>query len=98
METFNDIINGDKPVLVDFYATWCAPCKSMAPIVDSLAKELAGTVRVLKIDVDKNQAVASHYGVQAVPTFIIFKGGKIVWKHPGGIDKTSLKQQMLSFV
>lgn len=81
METFKDIISGDKPVLVDFYATWCGPCKAMAPIVDEIAKELKGTARVLKIDVDKNQSVAANYKIQSVPTFIIFKKGEILWRH-----------------
>lgn len=98
METFNEIINGEKPVLVDFFATWCAPCKSMSPLIELLGKELVGIARILKIDVDKNQAVASRYGVQAVPTFIIFKKGVVVWKHSGAIDKSSLKQQLMAFV
>jgi thioredoxin 1 len=98
METFHEIINGDKPVLVDFYATWCGPCKTMSPIVEMVGKELAGQVRVLKIDVDKNQALASLHHIQAVPTFIIFKKGKIVWRNAGGADKQTLKQQLLSFV
>ena len=77
METFQDIINGDKPVLVDFFATWCAPCKAMAPVIESIGKELAGQARVLKIDVDKNQAVAARFQIQAVPTLLIFKNGLV---------------------
>lgn len=98
METFNEIINGDKPVLVDFFATWCGPCKAMSPILESIGKELQGTARVLKIDVDKNQAIAGQYQVQAVPTFIIFKKGKLVWRNAGGTDRATLKQQVLNFV
>ncbi len=98
METFQQIINGDKPVLVDFYATWCAPCKTMSPIVEALGKEMSGQIRVLKVDVDKNQAVANTFQIQAVPTFIVFKNGKILWKQPGGIDKMSLKKKMMSFL
>lgn len=98
METFKDIISGDKPVLVDFYATWCGPCKAMAPIVDEIAKELNGTARVLKIDVDKNQSVAANYKIQSVPTFIIFKKGEILWRHSGGMDKNSLLQQINYFM
>ncbi|MDO9155038.1 MAG: thioredoxin [Paludibacter sp.] len=97
-ETFQQIINGDKPVLVDFFATWCGPCKTMSPIVDAIGKEMMGKVRVLKVDVDKNQAVASAYQVQAVPTFLIFKNGKVVWKKAGGTDKITLRQQLLSFI
>jgi thioredoxin 1 len=97
METFQEIIKGDKPVLVDFFATWCGPCKAMSPVVESVGKELQGHARVLKIDVDKNQAIAAQYGVQAVPTFIIFKNGQVVWKHAGGLDKATLLQQIRKF-
>lgn len=98
MENFRDIIYGDKPVLVDFYATWCGSCKVMGPIIDSIASELKGEVRFLKIDIDKNQAVASHYKVQAVPTLMIFKKGEIVWRNAGAVDKASLLQQIRYFI
>lgn len=94
MESFNDIINGDKPVLVDFYATWCGPCKVMSPTVESIGKELIGQARVLKIDVDKNQAVANLYRIQSVPTLIIFKKGEIVWRTSGVMDKGALMEQI----
>lgn len=98
METFKDIINGDKPVLVDFYATWCGPCKVMSPIVESIGRELNDNVRVLKIDIDKNQSVAAHYRVQSVPTFFIFKKGQIVWRNSGAMDKNALLQQLKTFI
>lgn len=98
METFKDIINGDKPVLVDFYATWCGPCKAMSPIVDEIAKELIGIIRVLKIDVDKNQAVSANYKIQSVPTFMIFKKGEILWRHSGGMDKNMFLQQIKQII
>ena len=98
METFQQIINGEKPVLVDFYATWCAPCKAMSPIVESIGKELQGKARVLKIDVDKNQTLAAQYQIQAVPTFMIFKKGQIVWRKAGGADKSTILQQIQGFV
>lgn len=98
METFNDIISGDKPVLVDFYATWCGPCKVMTPIVDEIGKEIAAEARVLKIDVDKNQSVAAKFQIQGVPTFIIFKKGEIVWRSSGAMDKSTLLQQLKYFV
>ncbi|MDS1032886.1 thioredoxin [Porphyromonadaceae sp. NP-X] len=94
METFQDIINGDKPVLVDFFATWCGPCKVMSPVIESLGKEIQGQARVLKVDVDKNQALAAKYGIQAVPTFMLFKRGNVIWKHSGAIDKNTLMQQI----
>ena len=94
METFQQIINGEKPVLIDFYATWCGPCKAMSPIVEALGKELQGQARVLKIDVDKNQALAAQYQIQAVPTFMIFKKGQVVWKKAGGADKMTIMSQL----
>ena len=98
METFQDIINGNKPVLVDFFATWCGPCKAMAPVIESIGKELTGQARVLKIDVDKNQAVAGRFQIQAVPTLLIFKNGQVVWKNAGGTDKASLMNQIRRFI
>ena len=96
METFNDIINSGKPVLIDFYATWCGPCKAMSPIIEQVGKEVQGKARVLKIDVDKNQLMAAKYQIQAVPTFAIFKNGQIVWRQPGGTDKQTLLRTLLS--
>lgn len=98
METFQQIINGDKPVLIDFYATWCGPCKAMSPVVEAIGKELQGSARVLKIDVDRNQAIATQYGIQAVPTFMIFKQGKVVWRQPGGADKLTIKNELMRHV
>ena len=96
MQKFKDIIHSDIPVLVDFYATWCGPCKAMAPYIEAIGKEVQGKARVLKIDVDKNQAVATKYDIRAVPTLMIFKNGKVVWKHSGGMDKAALKNTLLS--
>ena len=98
METFNDIINGDKPVLVDFYATWCGPCKMMGPMIEELGKELEGKARILKIDVDKNQVVANQYRVQAVPTLVIFKNGQILWRNAGVMLKHELLAQIEQYV
>lgn len=98
METFNKIIKGDKPVLVDFYATWCGPCKAMSPVIEEIGKEMNGEARVLKIDVDKNQEVSAQFQVQAVPTLIIFKKGEAVWRNAGAMDKASLVQQIKSFI
>ena len=98
METFQTIIQGDKPVLVDFFATWCGPCKAISPIVESLGKEMPGQARVLKVDVDKNQALAAQYQVQSVPTLLLFKNGQVLWRKVGGTDKGTLMQQIRSAI
>ena len=98
METFKDIIHGDKPVLVDFFATWCGPCKVMSPTVEALGKELVGQARILKIDVDKNEAVANLYRIQSVPTLIIFKKGEIVWRTSGVMEKGPFWNKSRSFI
>lgn len=92
MATFNEIINSDQPVLVDFFATWCGPCKAMSPILDEVAKQVQGKARVLKIDVDKNQQAAATYQVRGVPTLILFKNGKQLWRQSGVIDANQLVQ------
>lgn len=98
METFKDIINGDRPVLVDFYATWCGPCKAMAPVIESVSKKFGDAVRVLKIDVDKNQSVAVHYRIQSVPTFIIFKRGEAVWRFSGIMEQNALYEEIRKWI
>lgn len=90
MLPFNQLIQSDTPVLVDFYADWCGPCKAMNPVISEVAKMIAGKGKVVKINIDKNQQAAQAYHVQAVPTFMIFKKGVAVWRHAGMIDKTSL--------
>lgn len=90
MESFRDIIGSEKPTLVDFYATWCGPCKTMAPVLDQVKNELGDSVRILKIDVDKNQTVADKFKIRGVPTFILFKNGQIVWRQSGGMDMNTM--------
>ncbi len=90
MASFDELINDNKPVLVDFFAEWCGPCKTMTPILKEVANKVQGKARVLKIDVDKNQQVAAKYQVRGVPTLIIFKNGKQVWKQSGVIEASKL--------
>tara|TARA_B100000768_G_scaffold130976_1_gene121671 strand:+ start:162 stop:455 length:294 start_codon:yes stop_codon:yes gene_type:complete len=94
MSSFNDIINKDKPVLVDFFATWCGPCQTMTPILKEVKEDLGDNVKIIKIDVDKNKALATKFQVRGVPTFMIFKNGKQVWRQAGLITKNELKQKI----
>ncbi|NNF19287.1 MAG: thioredoxin [Flavobacteriaceae bacterium] len=87
---FNELVNSAQPVLVDFYADWCGPCKALAPILKDVAKEVDGKARILKIDVDKNQQLAARYQVRGVPTMILFKNGEIVWRTSGVMDKNAI--------
>ena len=82
-ETFGSIIKGDKPVLVDFFATWCGPCKMMPPILEKVQQQMGEQVRIIKIDVDRNQQLATELNVSSVPTLAIFKNGEIKWRQPG---------------
>ena len=90
MEPFSELIKSDKPVLVDFYADWCGPCKAMNPLIQDVARSIEGKGKVIKINIDKNENTARQFQVQAVPTFMIFRNGQIIWRHQGMIDKGRL--------
>lgn len=92
MSKFSEIINDDKPVLIDFFATWCGPCQTMSPILKQVKDELGDAVKIIKIDVDKNQAIAQKFQVRGVPTFMLYKNGTQVWKQAGLVSKIDLIQ------
>jgi thioredoxin 1 len=87
---FNTIIQDQRPVIVDFHALWCGPCKAQSPILKDVAAELGDRIRVIKIDVDKNPEIANRYGIQGVPTLIIFKNGEVKYKQAGVHNRTQL--------
>lgn len=89
--SFKEIIKGKTPVLVDFHATWCGPCQTMSPIIDQIKNQFGSQLRVLKIDVDKNQAASAKYKVRGVPTLLLFKEGEIVWRSSGLKSKRDLE-------
>jgi thioredoxin 1 len=97
MATFQDIINSDKPVLVDFSAAWCGPCKMMIPILDQLKKNVGNDATIIKVDVDKNPSAANTYNVRGVPTLMIFKKGKVLWRQSGVVPADHLKQMIEQF-
>jgi len=95
---FEQLINSDVPVLVDFYAEWCQPCKIQSPVLQELAREGNGRIRVIKIDVDKNPLIAQRYQIQGVPTLILFRNGQVLWRQSGVTPKHLLKKVLSEFL
>ncbi len=92
---FDSVINDSRPVIVDFHALWCSPCKMQSPILKEVAAELGERVRVIKIDVDQNQEIAGRFNIQSVPTLMIFKNGKSLWRQSGVVSKNQLMNVLM---
>lgn len=93
MEKFNEMINGEQLTLVDFFATWCGPCKMMHPILEQLKEKMGDDIRILKVDVDKNEALSMQYRIQSVPTLMLFKKGEMLWRQSGAMSLNDLMQK-----
>ena len=92
METFNQLIQAETPVLIDFYADWCTPCQQMAPVLHRLKEQKGDKLRIVKLNVEKNQSVAAFYSIQSIPTLILFRAGKQLWRQSGYLDLPSLSR------
>jgi len=95
---FESLINDSRPVIIDFHAVWCSPCKMQSPILKEVASEFGDKIKVIKIDVDQNNEIAGRYNIQSVPTLIIFKNGKLVWRQSGVVSKSQLKSILIQII
>lgn len=95
---FNELVGGDEPVLVDFFAEWCGPCKSMAPTLVELHRLMEGRLRIVKIDVDRNPTVAQTYRIQGVPTLALFRKGEVLWRQSGVVPAAALQRTLEPFL
>ncbi|MBQ9093341.1 MAG: thioredoxin [Prevotella sp.] len=98
METFNDVISGNQLVLVDFFATWCQPCKMMHPVLDQVKATLGDRIRIVKVDVDQHGITAGRHQVRSVPTLMLFRNGEMLWRQSGAMSKTDLLAVIDSFL
>ncbi len=98
MERFEDVISGETLVLVDFFATWCQPCKMMHPVLEKLKANLGDKIRIIKVDIDKHQSIAIHYNIQSVPTMMLFRKGQQLWRQSGAMSLTDLNVIVSNFM
>ena len=94
----SEVVNSDQPVLVDFWAEWCGPCKAIAPILDELAKDHAGKLKIAKVNVDENQDLAGQHGIRSIPTLLIYQGGEIKEQMIGALNKTALEEKLTPYL
>lgn len=97
MEKLNEIINGSQLTLVDFFATWCGPCKMMHPVLEQLKEEMGDSLRIIKIDIDKNEALMEQYRIQSVPALMLFRKGDALWRQSGAMSLSDLKKVVNSY-
>lgn len=97
MEKLNEIINGSQLTLVDFFATWCGPCKMMHPVLEQLKEEMGDSLRIIKIDIDKNEALMEQYRIQSLPTLMLFRKGDALWRQSGAMSLSDLKKVVNSY-
>ena len=98
MEKFEDLIQSPVPVLVDFFAEWCGPCKMIKPVLEELKKKMGNKIIILKIDIDKNISLSSEYRIQSVPTLVLWKQGEIIWRQSGALSLNELEQVLSSYI
>ena len=98
MEKFDELIQSPVPVLVDFFAEWCGPCKMMKPVLEELKKKMGNKIIILKIDIDKNISLSSEYRIQSVPTLVLWKQGEIIWRQSGALSLNELEQILSSYI
>ncbi len=96
--TFKDVVKSSKPTLVDFYATWCGPCQAMMPAIKEVSQRVGDSAKVIKIDIDRNQKLANKLNIRSVPTLMIYKEGKVVWRQTGGMSAKQLERAINEFV
>ena len=95
--SFSEIINSSTPTLVDFYADWCGPCKTMAPMLENLKQKIGDQAKIIKINVDKNEKLSAVYNIRSIPTLLLFKEGKVVWRESGVVPVQMLEETILKF-